>query len=277
MANDDTAHLLPPLPALRPHCPAASSSATREAAPSSPVVANIAESSEAANAQSMPAPELRPVRSSYRNSAKHARSSAKENVGARGSSPQPKGSRLSAASSMSSRPTTAGAESASTYSTSWRDEWTPGNAAPLDKTHTVMLPPAPAGSRPPPLPPLPARPPESGSVLQAPAGGARASQPAGTAQGDAEVVDEVALRRISMSGNAKAATPPPLAGRRSPDSPVSAAANGREKQAGSAAESAAKSDAEGAAADSGLDETLESAQGADFSDLARSFASLDVF
>jgi hypothetical protein len=77
------------------------------------------------------------------------------------------------------------------------------------------------------LPPLPARPPESGSALSFPTA-ATSSKPipppvplkahSGEGCGNAAGADEATLRLMSLSGNAKVATPPPMSKRHAGES-----------------------------------------------------------
>lgn len=252
-------------------------------------------------------PELRPR--SYRNSFR-----SKEQSGQRGLSPSQKLEKLEKvekisrmSTSESSRPTTAGAESAanSAYSTSWRQEWNPSNdLSPAERAAPSSLQPLPARSnKPPPLPPLPMRPPESGSVLSVNGAGTGAAlappPPVGkpTTSWEANpsftaavlqanlVVDESALRRLSSSANAKVATPPPVAKRREfagGDDRVSEAPSS--PKVGQAADLAVEPGAEGATTTpTSLDEcskhenlALNESKGSNFSELARSFAYMDM-
>lgn len=303
--------LLPPLPSLSPAhfsgVPRENSASLEELPAAMDLCQDMADH--------QPVPELRPSRSSYRNSAgggfRKSRSDSKENFGQRGSSPfqKPEKAGRSTSASMSSRPTTAGAESANgVTSTSWREEWTPDHDLKIQKPVGLLLQPLPAvnGKKPPPLPPLPARPPESGSVLCAPslssgfvppppllvAGQAAASRevrsasPAGSTAGtedagSAPMVDDAALRRISLSANAKVATPPDFRRRRTPDASDAIAPIGRDDTqaalvAGEAVDGveaaylATESDAKGASEGLG-----ESGQGGDFSELARAFTCME--
>lgn len=222
-ANADADTMLPPLP-VTPHA----RNPENSAAVSSKVEAGkVPTDTDTASS----APDLRPTRGSYRNSGRSYRSSAED---AKSKSPPQKSfdkAARSGDSSCFSRPTTAGAETnASTYSVSWRDEWTPGSTSLSSgqKPAGMLFRPLPAGfKKPPPLPPLPMRPPESGSVLtvgtdlqppppslKAPASPALVSpakekgEPAVQCASSA-IVDEKVLRRISLSANATAATPPP--------------------------------------------------------------------
>jgi len=266
---------------------------------------------EEAPRQPSRSPELRPR--SYRNSSR-----SKEQSGQRGISPiqkLEKGEKISRVStSSSSRPTTAGAESAanSAYSTSWRQEWNPSNdLSPAERAAPSSLQPLPSRSnKPPPLPPLPMRPPESGSVLSInsastgaalapppPAGKPTASWEANPSSTDAGalVVDESALRRLCSSANAKVATPPPMAKRREVASPSGTAmprslGDDRDDEApsnskgGEAVDLAVEPDAEGATATpTSLDESpkhdnlaLDETKTSNFSELARSFAYMDM-
>lgn len=184
--------------------------------------------------------------------------------------------------SMLSRPTTAGADTASASSISWREEWTPGNVQSLEKPVGLLLRPLPSGSRkPPPLPPLPTRPPDSGSVFHASGSGALGPQPATsetTASEEASCPpDPAALRRISLSSNASAATPPPVAGakRHAREAPIDTSSQENEVVSPGidATGDVAGPNAADTTADAiGLNESLQS----DFSELARAFTCMEV-
>jgi len=204
--------------------------------------------------QVMPSPELRTQRCSYRNKSagsvsrdvpereqRSSKRSASGSLSRDGSVPPQKTEKLGRSGdsgSMFSRPTTAGADSASastTHSLSWRQEWTPGSEPSAEKPGGMLFRPLPVGSRkPPPLPPLPMRPPESGSVLGT-AGPEPDQQPVVVAMeaGSKEppslpkasisppaTSDDAAMRRSSLSANATVATPPPVVKRRTCESPT---------------------------------------------------------
>jgi len=105
---------------------------------------------------------------------------------------------------------------------------------------------------------------------------------AGEGCGSPAAVDDAVLRRISLSANAKAATPPTMARRRTPEGPSGDSAAAGESQVSkdvghvatvNATEVAAETDAKGATvADAGLDDSLREG----FSDLARAFTCMEV-
>jgi len=283
VSNSDIESLLPPLPNLRPQL---ISAPLKESPPRQAERAKAAEDVEAPPEESPPRhtegakgaedveesdpqqpPVLRPR--SYRNSLKCSRSMLRESSKHRGSSlVQEVGQMGHLGSSVSSsRPTTAGAETASTYSTSWREEWTPGHK-PVEKIAGLgfVLPAPPLGARPPPLPPLPTKPPEQGVVSQPSAGGSQVvASPLGSST-EAYRVDDAALRRICQSNNAKVATPPPLSWRKL----------GRSKDISDDVASIMES-AEGLLSESFLtDEDDRDTSGVQFSELACAFATLEV-
>jgi len=202
---------------------------------------------EPANDQVEASPQLRTQRCSYRNKSSGSlprdvpeqrvkRSGSLSRDGSVPSQKSEKFGRSGDVGSMFSRPTTAGADSASTtHSLSWRQEWTPGIEPSSEKPGGMVFRPLPVGSRKaPPLPPLPMKPPESGSVLGT-AGPEPNKQPFGAAMetGSKEppsllkastsapsTSDDAAMRRSSLSANATVATPPPVAKRRTCESPI---------------------------------------------------------
>lgn len=244
-------------------------------------------------------PEIRPR--SYRNSAKGGFRSLSKEQGREPFQKAEKGDKAGLAPLQrgwtSSRPTTAGAESATNSadhtSTSWRDEWTPGNVvSPNEKpSASLLLQPLPSKyNKPPPLPPLPMRPPESGSVLNTTAGSDKglnlsAGKPAtpevhrpAADVGAPTAASDAALKRLSSSSNAKVATPPPTI------------SSGGKKWAAGEAGVAADQDNEAAAeskgadapealtvdhADEGATIALEESLRGSFSEMSRSFAYMD--
>jgi len=183
--------------------------------------------------------------------------------------------------SISSRPTTAGADSACTgtrtstpacTSTSWRSEWTPGSRQLSETKVVASFQPLPNRSKPPPLPPLPSKPPQSGSV-RGPAleTASELQKHTGKDASSLQVpcspaADDAALRRISLSANAKAAMPPPLPRRHADKTSI---ACGLQK---SLAADSDKMDADVEVAASGFDESLRG----DFSELALAWTCMEV-
>jgi len=284
--------LLPPLPRSTPATPCLQAHKLAAPCENSPEGAlHGTEEPKAPILSPVLSPEIRPR--SFRLKANRSLPEGRKDEGCgQGSSPVPKTDKGSppqktekggrSSSSMSSRPTTAGAESASTYSTSWREEWTPGMNAEKPAGLLLMPPTSGLNAKKPPLPPLPMRPPESGSVLSSLATGAasgfqttptaksagptlgssgsweaprgleaprlpspqaRLPSPPAIGAGSGTPVDDVALRRISQGWTAKAATPPPFARRKSNESSADASS----APASAVLEQEAASDVEGGA------------------------------
>jgi len=179
--------------------------------------------------------------------------------------------------SISSRPTSAGGDSAPTTgsrvrsqscstTSSWRSEFTPAGMSAdggYELKQAASLRPVPMGvKKKPPLPPLPAKPPENGSVAsKLPLTGKGAS---GQLVPSSPVADDAALRRISKSANAKMAMPPPFGprGRRADESPTASTCGDN------SIDKATESDTTLDVGTEGFDES----ERPDFSELALSFA-----
>jgi len=178
--------------------------------------------------------------------------------------------------SISSRPTSAGGDSAPTTgsrvrsqscstTTSWRSEFTPSHMSGYggyEPRQAASLRPVPMDAKKkPPLPPLPAKPPASSAPL---AGTGAASQLVASSP----VADDAALRRISLSANAKMAMPPPFGprGRRACESPTASACGDN------SIDKAMESDTNLDVGAEGFDES----ERPDFSELALSFTCMEM-